>query len=101
MITNINKFIKELEDIYETYDIYRCIIIINNIEDKNKLINKLKKYNHNPLYISASTDNIDLNYRLYIILNKNINIIYNNINIKNYNFLAFLNNNIINYFLNI
>lgn len=84
---NTVNFIFDLEQIYKKYSIYRAIIIALNLLEVN-LINKLlEKYDHNPLYIE-NTNDINLNYKLYIITLDNYNLI-NNIDKNNYNFIAF------------
>ncbi len=84
---NTVNFIFDLEQIYKKYSIYRAIIIALNLLEVN-LINKLlEKYDHNPLYIENIND-INLNYKLYIITLDNYNLI-NNIDKNNYNFIAF------------
>lgn len=89
LLNNINtvNFIFDLEQIYKKYSIYRAIIIALNLLEVN-LINKLlEKYDHNPLYIENIND-INLNYKLYIITLDNYNLI-DNIDKNNYNFIAF------------
>jgi len=60
-------FIDYIENLYQTLDIYRAIIILNNNLNLNDLINDLKSKNHNPIIINNSF--IDYNYRLFIINN--------------------------------
>jgi len=71
-------FIDYLENIYQTEDIYRAIIVITgntnddtrNTNDNNKiqnLIKDLKNKNHDPILITNEIQEIDYNYRLFII----------------------------------
>jgi len=62
-------FIDYIENLYQTLDIYRAIIILNNNQNLNNLINDLKSKNHNPIIINNPF--IDYNYRLFIINNPN------------------------------
>ena len=74
--------------IYKKYSIYRAFIIALDIDEVNILIKLLKKKDHNPIYIDNLED-INLNYKLYIITINNYNNIINNIEKNNYNFIAF------------
>jgi len=66
-------FIDYLENIYQTEDIYRAIIVITGITEttnNNKiqnLIKDLKIKNHEPILITDEINEIDYNYRLFII----------------------------------
>ena len=66
-------FIDYLENIYQTEDIYRAIIVITGITETtnyNKiqnLIKDLKIKNHEPILITDEINEIDYNYRLFII----------------------------------
>jgi len=74
-------FIDYLENIYQTEDIYRAIIVItgdtrntgntnDDTNDNNKiqnLIKDLKNKNHDPILITNEIQEIDYNYRLFII----------------------------------
>lgn len=65
-------FINYIENLYETLDIYRAIIVINNKNiDYSKLMLDLIKNNHNPLFITNQTNEINYDYRLFIIDNLN------------------------------
>lgn len=92
MNNNIVNFINNLEKIYENINIYRAIILINDIKKEELLLleNELKKNNHNPLIINNKYD-INYNYRLFII--KDISII-NNLKKENFNFIFIYQNNI-------
>jgi hypothetical protein len=85
MNNNIVNFINNLEKIYENINIYRAIILINDIKKEELLLleNELKKNNHNPLIINNKYD-INYNYRLFII--NDISII-NNFKKENFNFI--------------
>ncbi len=67
-------FINYIENLYQSLDIYRAIIIINtdNNTDNNNdndLIKELKNKNHEPLLITDEIIEIDYNYRLFIVKN--------------------------------
>lgn len=70
-------FIDYLEHIYQTEDIYRAIIVITGITETtnyNKiqnLIKDLKIKNHEPILITDEINEIDYNYRLFIMKNPN------------------------------
>jgi hypothetical protein len=83
---NINKFVDYLEYTYSMINIYRAIIIINNITDNELLLleQQLKNKNHNPIIVKNNND-INYDYRLFII--KDI-LLLNNFNKDNYNFIA-------------
>ena len=83
---NINKFVDYLEYTYSMINIYRAIIIINNITDNELLLleQQLKNKNHNPIIVNNNSD-INYDYRLFII--KDI-LLLNNFNKDNYNFIA-------------
>ena len=82
--TNINKFIDYIEDVYCSLNIYRAIIIVKNNNEATILHDNLIKYNHIPLIIDDK-NNINYNYRLFIIYDINILKEFN----KNfYNFIA-------------
>lgn len=83
---NINKFVDYLEYTYSMINIYRAIIIINNITEHELLLleQQLKNKNHNPIIVNHDND-INYDYRLFII--KDI-LLLNNFNKDNYNFIA-------------
>lgn len=82
--TNINKFIDYIEDVYSSLNIYRAIIIVKNHNEASILHDNLIKYSHMPLIID-NKNNINYNYRLFIIYDINILKEFN----KNfYNFIA-------------
>jgi len=83
---NLIQFINNIEEVYETINIYRGIIIIDNNKQNELyyLINELINKNHNPIIINNIND-INYNYRLFIITNIKL---LQNINIDNYNFIA-------------
>lgn len=83
----IEKFIDKLNIIYNNISIYRSIIIVKYIKDVYILINLLKKLDYEPLYIDNFK--IDKNYRLYILLFDNINII-DYIDKNDYNLVIFM-----------
>lgn len=71
-------FIDYLENIYQTEDIYRAIIVITETNETNEttnnnkiqnLIKDLKNKNHEPILITDEINEIDYNYRLFIITN--------------------------------
>jgi len=72
-------FIDYLENIYQTEDIYRAIILITNDNDDSNnntnankiqnLIKDLKNKNHDPILITDDIQEINYNYRLFIITN--------------------------------
>ena len=80
----MDKFIYNLEYIYQNMNIYRTIIIINDYNNQQLLIDKLKEYNHNPIIINSIND-INYNYRLFII--NDISLL-SSLNKNNYNFIA-------------
>lgn len=80
----LSSFIHNLEKVFENINIYRTIIILNNYNNLNLLIKKLKENNHIPIFINNSYD-INYNYRLFII--KDISLL-SYINKKYYNFIA-------------
>lgn len=65
-------FIDYIENLYQSLDIYRAIILVKNNNDIKLLLSDLKKNNHNPLIITNETNEINYNYRLFIINNFNI-----------------------------
>ena len=77
-------FISNFEYIYHNLNIYRAIIINNNINSQELLITKLKEYNHSPLIINNQND-INYNYRLFIINDISLLSLLNK---NNYNFIA-------------
>lgn len=83
---DIKRFVDYFDYKYSIINIYRAIIIINNISDKELLLleQQLKNKNHNPIFISDYRD-IDYDYRLFII--KDI-VLLNNFNKNDYNFIA-------------
>jgi len=83
-MNNLSIFIKNIEEIYENINIYRMIIIINNNIKEIELIKELKDKNHIPIIINNIND-IDYNYRLFII--KDIRLL-SFVNKKYYNFIA-------------
>jgi len=80
----MDKFIYNLEYIYQNINIYRTIIIINDYNNQQLLIDKLKQHNHNPIIINSIND-INYNYRLFII--NDISLL-SSLNKNNYNFIA-------------
>lgn len=82
----IDLFVKDIEDIYKKISIYRCIIIVNNIDEGYELIKKLKINNHEPIYITSPF--INKNYRLFIISLDNIKIL-KDIDKNDYNCLLY------------
>ena len=80
----LSSFIFNLEKVFENINIYRTIIILNNYNNVNLLIKKLKENNHIPIFINNSND-INYNYRLFIM--KDISLL-NHINKTYYNFIA-------------
>lgn len=83
---DIKRFVDYFDHKYSMINIYRAIIIINNISDKELFLleQQLKNKNHNPIFINDYRD-IDYDYRLFII--KDI-LLLNNFNKDNYNFIA-------------
>lgn len=63
-------FINYIENLYQSLDIYRAIIIINddNCCDSH-LISELQNKNYEPLLITDEITEINYNYRLFIIKN--------------------------------
>lgn len=84
---NIDKFIKKLNKTYDIISIYRAFIIVKYKYEAIIIINKLKKFNFDPIYIDNS--DINKNYRLYVLLLENVYII-DNIDKNDYNFIAFM-----------
>ena len=84
--SNINNFVDNFDYEYSLINIYRAIIIINNMNDTEllHLEQQLKNKNHNPIIVNDYRD-INYDYRLFII--KDI-MLLNNFNKKNYNFIA-------------
>jgi hypothetical protein len=80
----LSNFIHNFEYAYHNLNIYRGIIIINNLNNQDSLIDKLKEYNHLPLVINNQND-INYNYRLFII--NDISLL-SFLNKNNYNFIA-------------
>ena len=70
----MENFIYNLDEIYKNNSIYRAFIIVNNLNNVKILTNILKNKDYDPIYID-NINNIDKNYRLYIILLDNIYII--------------------------
>lgn len=100
-----NIFIDNINDIYNNISIYRSIIITNSNKETKLYNNKLKNTNHSPLCYKKN-DDIDYNYRLFIINKDDFKDFITKININEYNFIAFsynINNlnYYIDYFLNI
>ena len=65
-------FIDYIENLYQSLDIYRAIIVINNDNNDNNdnhLISELKDKNYEPLLITDEITEINYNYRLFIIKN--------------------------------
>lgn len=63
-------FIDYLENLYESINIFRAIIIISDSNyNYNNLINELKDKNHSPIFINNYINKNDINYdyRLFII----------------------------------
>jgi len=84
-MNNIKKFVDYIENIYQLINIYRGIIIVNNKKDEILLLEEeLKNKNHNPKIIK-NNDDINYNYRLFIISDITL---LNNFNKDNYNFIA-------------
>ena len=84
----MENFIYNLDEIYKNLSIYRAFIIVNDLNNATILINILKNKDYDPIYIDNNI-NIDKNYRLYILLLDNINII-DNFDKDEYNFVAFM-----------
>jgi hypothetical protein len=82
----IDLFVKDIEDIYKKISIYRCIIIVKDINEGNELIKKLKKYDYDPIYLTSPI--INKNYRLFIISLNNIKIL-RDIDKNDYNCLLY------------
>ena len=76
--------IDKLNYLYKSIDIYRAIIIIDNYN--NDLIKDLKNNDYQPLIIKKKED-IDYNYRLFII--NDINLLQD-FNKNNYNLIIFI-----------
>lgn len=87
----LSSFINNFEYVFHSFNIYRSIIIIddddNDNDIQNKLINKLKEKDHNPIIIRDITDINEYiyNYRLFII--KDISLL-SFLNKNHYNFIA-------------
>jgi len=83
---NIIKFVEYLDYTYSMINIYRAIIIINNLNENELLLleEQLKNKDHNPLFVNNNND-INYDYRLFII--KDV-LLLNNFNRDNYNFIA-------------
>ena len=83
---NIIKFVEYLDYTYSMINIYRAIIIINNLNENELLLleEQLKNKHHNPLFVNNNND-INYDYRLFII--KDV-LLLNNFNRDNYNFIA-------------
>lgn len=61
-------FIDYIENLYESLNIYRAIIVTNINVDLLNLSSELIEKNHNPIIINESNySNINYNYRLFII----------------------------------
>jgi len=58
-------FIDYIENLYESLDIYRAVILVNDYNKIPFISNELKDKYHNPLIINDSTV-IDYDYRLFI-----------------------------------
>lgn len=76
--------IDKLNYLYKSIDIYRAIIIIDNYT--NDLIKELENNDYQPLIIKKKED-IDYNYRLFII--NDINLLQD-FNKNNYNLIIFI-----------
>lgn len=76
--------IDKLNYLYKSIDIYRAIIIIDNYT--NDLIKDLENNDYQPLIIKKKED-IDYNYRLFII--NDINLLQD-FNKNNYNLIIFI-----------
>jgi len=76
--------IDKLNYLYKSIDIYRAIIIIDNYN--NDLIKDLENNDYQPLIIKKKED-IDYNYRLFII--NDINLLQD-FNKNNYNLIIFI-----------
>jgi len=85
MSSYINKFIDYIENIYMTINIHRAIIIVKNDYEALELNDCLIKNNHTPLIINSHINNINYDYRLFIISDIN-NLKKFNKNL--YNFIA-------------
>jgi len=83
---NICRFISNIENIYQTINIYRSLIIIDN-NNQNFLIKKLKEKFHYPIVINNINDiiNINYNYRLFILNDISLLKLLNK---NNFNFIA-------------
>lgn len=86
----LSSFINNFENVFQSLNIYRSVIIIHNDNDNDnekELIIKLKEKDHLPIIINNIDDinNYLYNYRLFII--KDISLL-NFINKKYYNFIA-------------
>lgn len=94
---SLEKFVYDLNEVYQNISIYRAIIIAKDINEAIELNNKLIKYDF-IVKIINNIDNLDLNCRLFIILLDDIELI-KKINKNYYNFLSLtysINKNIIN-----
>lgn len=80
----INKFIDYIENIYSTINIHRAIIIVNNDYEASILSDCLIKNNHTPIIVN-NKNNINYDYRLFIIYDINN---LKNFNKNLYNFIA-------------
>lgn len=72
----MSSFIDYIENLYNTLDIHRAIIVLSNVnnnenDEENQLINELKYKNHSPIIITddINKDEINYDYRLFIIKN--------------------------------
>jgi len=61
-------FIDYIENLYQCINIYRAIIVNDNNNNED-LIQKLKEKNYDPLLITDDINEINYNYRLFIIMN--------------------------------
>ena len=84
MCQYINKFIDYIENIYSTINIHRAIIIVNNYYEASLLSDCLIKNNHAPIIVN-NINNINYDYRLFIIYDINN---LKNFNKNFYNFIA-------------
>jgi len=84
--SDIKRFVEYFDNEYSMINIYRAIIIINNLNENELLLleEQLKNKNHNPIIVNNHRD-INYDYRLFII--KDL-MLLNNFNKDCYNFIA-------------
>lgn len=83
--SNIDNFVSDIENLYNSISIYRSIIITNNYDESSVIYDKLCNLNHNP-YIFYN--NIDYNYRLFIVCKNDFDIFIKNINENSYDYIC-------------